>query len=184
MNDIRKYYDVLKRQTLSGLQLLPHTLNHNRLQRTLKSCNGISLTFQRLWVCLSRPKCFILVHVYFQALPHSTAWAEISRPPEMGSWNLRGKQFARVSSPPRSEMEVNDAASVQPSSIKSRGPMYLAAEADVPSQAIEEFVGGIQRGFDNLGLDIPRDLPAVLRGNAQGDIAIMVAELFSKGMLN
>ena len=102
-----------------------------------------------------------------------------SRPPEMGSWNLRGKCFAQVSRLPCSKMESN-ADYVQPSSIKSWGLMYLPAGAGVPPQAIEEFVGGIQRGFGTLGMNLPRDLPALLRGNAQGDIAIMVAELFSK----
>ncbi|KAI9783161.1 MAG: hypothetical protein M1816_001483 [Peltula sp. TS41687] len=85
-----------------------------------------------------------------------------TRSPEMGSWNLRGKRFAR------------------PSAIKSWGLMYIPAGAGAPMDAVQDLVGGIQRGFGTLGMNVPRDLPAFLRGNAQGDIAIMVAELFSK----
>ena len=39
---------------------------------------------------------------------------------------------------------------------------------------------GVQRGFGTLGIAIPRDLPAVLTGNPNGDMTAMVAELISK----
>lgn len=103
-----------------------------------------------------------------------------SRPSEMGSWNLRGKRFAQVRCPIGLQGRKLYANHLQPRTIKSWGLMYLPAGGGVNAQTLQDFVAGIQRGFGILGMGIPRDLPALLRGNAQGDVALMVAELFSK----
>lgn len=57
--------------------------------------------------------------------------------------------------------------------------MYLPVGHGASEQAIIEFAHSVQRGFQTTGMTV-RAPPAILKGNPQGDVAIMVAELFSK----
>lgn len=85
-----------------------------------------------------------------------------TRPPILGSWNLRNKQF------------------LQPVSIKSYGLLYLPGSRAVGDPQLQAFVKALCNGFQAVGIRTPRALPAFLKGNPQGDLKQMITELLAK----
>lgn len=84
------------------------------------------------------------------------------RPPILGQWNLKNKRF------------------LQPASIKSYGLLYLPGNRAVGDAQLQEFVRSVRNGFSNVGIEIPANLPAYLKGNPQGDLKQIILELLSK----
>lgn len=84
------------------------------------------------------------------------------RPPILGSWNLRNKQF------------------LQPVSIRSYGLLYLPGNRAIGDPQLQDFVRSLQSGFSSVGIRIPANLPAYLKGNPQGDLKQIITELLSK----
>ncbi len=58
--------------------------------------------------------------------------------------------------------------------------MYFPAGPGADNRQLEDFGRAMQRSFQTLGINVPRDLPAFLTGNPHGDLLKMVAELLSK----
>ena len=93
--------------------------------------------------------------------PEYSAGSEM-RPPILGSWNLRNKRFLR------------------PVSIRSYGLLYLPGSRAIGDVKLQEFIRSVQSGFSNVGMTTPANLPAFLKGNPQGDLKQIIAELLAK----
>ncbi len=84
------------------------------------------------------------------------------RPPILGSWNLRDKRF------------------LQPTSIRSYGLLYLPGSRAIGDHQLQEFIRSMQSGLANVGMTVPAQLPAYLKGNPQGDLKQIITELLAK----
>ncbi len=85
-----------------------------------------------------------------------------ARAPVIGSWNLRNKRL------------------LQPSSISSYGLLYIPGVRALEDNELQGFVRTMQSGFKAVGMELPAELPAFLKGNPQGDMKQAIAELMAK----
>ncbi|KAI9836342.1 MAG: hypothetical protein M1838_005079 [Thelocarpon superellum] len=82
--------------------------------------------------------------------------------PAMGRWNLRGRRL------------------LQPCSIASWGTIYFPARQALDDGAIGRFGEAIGMAFSQLGMSVPQAAPSFVKGNPQGDVRLMIADLLSK----
>ena len=58
--------------------------------------------------------------------------------------------------------------------------MYFPAGAGIGFGALEDFSKSVHRAFGTLGINVPRDTPAMLKGNQQAEMVTLVGELLAK----
>ncbi|KAI9821210.1 MAG: hypothetical protein M1827_003944 [Pycnora praestabilis] len=85
-----------------------------------------------------------------------------SRAPEGGRWNLRNKVL------------------LQPGRITSWGLLYFPGRGPIDDGTLQRWASAVMQSFRALGLSVPRGLPSFLKGNPQGTMSQMIAELMTK----
>ncbi|KAI9714677.1 MAG: hypothetical protein M1812_006342 [Candelaria pacifica] len=141
----------------------PAFIREQQITENLKKLNWHNLDDPKAHGLSVHPQMMqVPARVLASPIPQYGAHTTDRRAPENGKWNLRGKQL------------------FMPRSIRSCGLLYFPARGAIDDLTIENWLRTATNAFRALGINVPNGGVPWLKGNPQGNIAILVGELMQK----